>query len=120
MRPSMFTQGWLSWKSAVASCPAPSMTVSLPPGWYSAYMVTSYTYPLSTIQQSQGLLCSATTSIVSGVPGTNPGVGFLFCFSIRMNWNWLFAGFLIGFLAGGAGGGLMVTLSWPGGASVDG
>ena len=39
------TQAWISWKSVVASMPAPFMISSTPPGWKSRYGVMLYTLP---------------------------------------------------------------------------
>ena len=39
------TQEWISWKSVVASMPAPFMISSTPPGWKSRYGVMLYTLP---------------------------------------------------------------------------
>merc|ERR1719352_1876480 len=67
---AMMSGGWIMLKCPLASLPAFIVMSFEPPGWPLWKLDRSYTLPLSTSQQSSGLLCLATSSIENGMIAT--------------------------------------------------
>mmetsp|Transcript_21658 Transcript_21658/g.73629 ORF Transcript_21658/g.73629 Transcript_21658/m.73629 type:complete len:227 (-) Transcript_21658:1115-1795(-) len=55
-------------KSSVQSWPAHIVMESAPPGWDFRYALVSYTLPFTTIQQSSGVPCLASSTAVTTLP----------------------------------------------------